>query len=317
MQALCGRRLSAAVLGSAASYHSVTGRCEPAQQKTPSPAVQRRLTAVADVTIEAQLFQPAVPFPHWDYNWDHRDYDSHGKRRKPGLAAKRGARRRHVLLVRHGQYVEAPTEDRARVLTALGRAQAAATGERIARIVSAEGSVCRAVHSSTMTRAVETADLIAAHLPGVKRSSDAGLSEGVPCHAIPGCVHHSAAVYRDGARIEAAFRRYFKRALPYDETDDDDDDDEFATADAFERPKPGDPTDEYDVIVCHANVIRFLYLRALQLPPEAWLRLCTMNCSITYITISPSGHVAARLCGEVGHLDLDQISFGERRGFNW
>ena len=102
-----------------------------------------------------------------------------------------------------------------------------------------------------------------------------------------------------------------------DETDDDDDDDEFAATGNFAKPKPGDPTDEYDVIVCHANVIRFLFLRALQLPPETWLRLCTMNCSITYLTISPSGHVAARLMGDVGHLKPDQITFGEHKGFNW
>ena len=37
----------------------------------------------------------------------------------------------------------------------------------------------------------------------------------------------------------------------------------------------------YDVVVCHGNVIRYMALRALQLPPEAWLRLCTFNCSIT------------------------------------
>ena len=43
-----------------------------------APAVQRRLTAVADLAIEAQLFQPAVPWPQWDCNWDHRELDSRG-----------------------------------------------------------------------------------------------------------------------------------------------------------------------------------------------------------------------------------------------
>ena len=83
--------------------------------------------------------------------------------------------------------------------------------------------VCRGVHSSRLARAVETADLIHAQLNNVPRlPGDPQLNEGVPCHAIPDGVHHAAAVYRDGARIEAAFRKYFKRALPWDEIDDDD-----------------------------------------------------------------------------------------------
>lgn len=44
-----------------------------------------------------------------------------------------------------------------------------------------------------------------------------------------------------------------------------------------------DPQHEFEIIVCHANVIRYFFCRALQLPPEAWLRLCTFNCSLTYL----------------------------------
>ena len=73
----------------------------------------------------------------------------------------------------------------------------------------------------------------------------------------------------------------------------------------------------YDVVVCHANVIRFFALRALQLPPEGWLRLCTMNASITHITILPSGHVSLRTLGDIGHLTPEQITFGNFYGTNW
>mgnify|MGYP004086736689 CR=1 FL=1 len=44
---------------------------------------------LGDATIEAQLFVPAVPYPQWDYNWDHRDFDSHGKRPVQVVAAYR------------------------------------------------------------------------------------------------------------------------------------------------------------------------------------------------------------------------------------
>ena len=186
-----------------------------------APAVQRRLTAVADLAIEAQLFQPAVPWPQWDCNWDHRELDSRGRRRS--LLKPSGAPRRHLILIRHGQYDESAGDDSGRVLTALGKRQAVQAGKRVAELLSQPGAVCRGVHSSRLARAVETADLIHAQLNNVPRlPGDPQLNEGVPCHAIPDGVHHAAAVYRDGARIEAAFRKYFKRALPWDEIDDDD-----------------------------------------------------------------------------------------------
>jgi serine/threonine-protein phosphatase PGAM5 len=43
--------------------------------------------------------------------------------------------------------------------------------------------------------------------------------------------------YQDGARIEAAFRKYFHRAEKSQETD------------------------SYDILVCHANVIRYFVCR--------------------------------------------------------
>lgn len=50
--------------------------------------------------------------------------------------------------------------------------------------------------------------------------------------------------FEDGSRIEAAFRKYFHRA------------------------DPEQLEDSYDIIVCHANVIRYFLCRALQFPPE-------------------------------------------------
>ena len=300
-------RRAALPLGAAAVLPTSRPRAEER-----APAVQRRLTAVADLAIEAQLFQPAVPWPQWDCNWDHRELDSRGRRRS--LLKPSGAPRRHLILIRHGQYDESASDDSGRVLTALGKRQAVQAGKRVAELLSQPGAVYRGVHSSRLARAVETADLIHAQLNNVPRlPGDPQLNEGVPCHAIPDGVHHAAAVYRDGARIEAAFRKYFKRALPWDEIDDDDGDEDHPVA----YPPVDAPTDEYDVLVCHANVIRFFALRALQLPPEGWLRLCTMNCSVTHVTISPDGKVSLRSLGDTGHLSVDEVTFGTYTGTNW
>ena len=65
------------------------------------------------------------------------------------------------------------------------------------------------------------------------------------------------------------------------------------------------PRHEYDIIVCHMNVIRYFVLRALQLPPEAWLRLGGFNGSIAHLTIRPCGRCNGR-CNSVtvAHLTM-------------
>jgi serine/threonine-protein phosphatase PGAM5 len=82
----------------------------------------------------------------------------------------------------------------------------------------------------------------------------------------------------DGTRIEAAYRKYFHRA-PAKQT-----------------------TDSYELIICHANVIRYFVCRALQFPPEGWLRISLANTSITWIVIRPNGRVVLKALGDSGHL---------------
>jgi len=43
-------------------------------------------------------------------------------------------------------------------------------------------------------------------------------------------------------------------------------------------------------------------VRALQLPPEAWLRISLPHASMTLITIRPSGNVALRFLGDAGFI---------------
>ena len=57
--------------------------------------------------------------------------------------------------------------------------------------------------------------------------------------------------------------------------------------------------------MCHANVIRYLALRALQLPPTAWLRLSLGHASFTWISIRSDGNVSLRRMGEVGHMPVN------------
>ena len=259
-----------------------------------------------------------------------------------------GATVRHMILVRHGQYEEQrelyrplakadrdfglPLDDQYKnvdekqVLTDLGRRQAETTGRKLRELLApaletpGRDSHVR-IHVSTLTRAKETADIIAKHLPGhVRRlTPDPNLAEGWPlAHRIPfpeGVPQEeSRDVHIEGARIEAAFRGLFYRGKPGQPPVP-------APASALQGRDLHNadtvPRHDYDIIVCHGNVIRYFVLRALQLPPEAWLRLCTFNCSISHLVIWPHGSVSCNSVGDVGHLSLDETTFSMHHGYEW
>ncbi|QQP36593.1 Phosphoglycerate mutase family member 5, partial [Caligus rogercresseyi] len=79
----------------------------------------------------------------------------------------------------------------------------------------------------------------------------------------------------DGSRIEAAFRKYFHQL-------------------------------SIDILVCHGNVIRYFLCRALQFPPNAWLRMNLDNGSITIFTIHPNGDVVLNTYSNSGHFPMDK-----------
>jgi serine/threonine-protein phosphatase PGAM5 len=234
-----------------------------------------------------QLWQPKVEYPLWDNNWDGRhpsfspgvdDPDEHRRRmrtlRHTGVT-------RHIILVRHGQYQELEQEDAKRILTPLGRQQAEYTGKRLREMldgVNEEFGPCRikVVRVSDMARAKETADIIASFLPDtlVERAlPDPDLNEGRPSHNIPGGKASPSTIEKTDEshpRIEAAFRRYFYRApepaakkSSSDSTTSVEDDgihSEVTTGPSGEVEE--EPIrHEFEVIVCHANVIRYFLCR--------------------------------------------------------
>ena len=116
---------------------------------------------------QRQLFQPKVPYPLWNYDWDNRldPQVSTRELRKNGVT-------RHVILIRHGQYDETHRQDDARVLTPLGEKQAHVTGQRIAQLIQhiessthvsqdhqQQGKMV-AIRVSNLTRAKQTANII-------------------------------------------------------------------------------------------------------------------------------------------------------------
>jgi len=116
-------------------------------------------TTYANCEARPPFFLPSRPYPEWDADWDCRGPPVGKQVSQPSGPV------RHVILVRHGQYDERERDDSLRVLTPLGRQQAAATGDRLAAIAGATKGRVR-IHSSTMTRARQTADIIRERMGG-------------------------------------------------------------------------------------------------------------------------------------------------------
>uniref|UniRef100_A0A914USM0 Serine/threonine-protein phosphatase PGAM5, mitochondrial n=1 Tax=Plectus sambesii TaxID=2011161 RepID=A0A914USM0_9BILA len=206
-----------------------------------------RMKSATDSLETNPSFYHAFPITaKWDENWDSRDpvslidqvaYDeADGPKREEMITKVKSKATRHLILVRHGQY----HMDGDKCLTKLGREQAQLLGKRLA-IWTVEWDK---LIMSTMTRATETANLALEELPKeLKRKSDSMLEEGAPYPPEPPVAHwrpQHKEFLTDGARIEAAFRKYVHRASPTQEKD------------------------SYELIVCHANVIRYFVCRYVQ-----------------------------------------------------
>ncbi|XP_067862236.1 serine/threonine-protein phosphatase PGAM5, mitochondrial isoform X2 [Heptranchias perlo] len=280
-QVACGIAGTAAVVvAAAASQRGGDGRVEAAAVSW-SPG-----TGVPSVDLEQRAGGG------WDSNWDKREPISLIKPNKKNKEAAEDLSTqlenykvkatRHIFLIRHSQYDLTATTDKERILTSLGREQAELTGQRLASL----GLNYDALIHSSMTRAKETATIISKYLPDLDMMSCDLLREGAPIEPVPPVSHWKpeAMYHEDGARIEAAFRRYIHRA------------------DLKQQ------NDSYEIIVCHANVIRYFVCRALQFPPEGWLRMCLNNGSITWLTIRPNGRVALRTLGDTGFMPPDKLT---------
>lgn len=212
---------------------------------------------------------------NWDANWDHRQPN-----KNPRAI-------RHIIMVRHGQYNMKDKLDEQRTLTEIGRQQSMLTGQRIAELELPVDTVVM----STMKRAQETGDIIISQLPTskpLKIVNDKLIREGEPIQEVPMNASENYPLphefFQEGARIEAGFRAHFHRAPPSQESE------------------------SYTLLVCHANVIRYLVCRALQLPPEFWLNFNLHNGSISWLSVNPNGRVTLRLFGDCGHMPMNLVT---------
>ena len=220
----------------------------------------------------------------WKHDWD-QTQDS--KLDNPSTNSYNDVKR-NIILIRHGHYDLFRRYENDRVLTEMGIKQAEATAIRLQQLEIPITSII----SSNKIRAIQTAEVLKGRLPPdvIVLDNDSDLDEGCPYPVEPfrsdlsKTFLQEATYEAEGLRIERAFKRYFK------------------------RPSKEQTKNSYELIVCHGNVIRYFVCRALQLPPEAWLRMSLKHASITWIRISSEGFCSAHAIGEASHLPPGLLS---------
>ena len=167
---------------------------------------------------------------------------------------------RVLYLVRHAE-ASGPEPDA--VLTDVGRRQATLLGQRLADIPFA------AIHHSPWDRAAQTADVIAAHHPGVPvRPSDL-LRESIPARP-------------PDERLTAQ-----QAAWLADWSPDTLADSAAQAAEAVRCFAGRDGEGERELLVTHGNVVNWFVSRALDAPDWAWLRMLDYNAALTVILYLP------------------------------
>lgn len=180
---------------------------------------------------------------------------------------------RTIVLVRHGHYVsDAADSNPGPGLSPLGIAQAKLVAARLGGLPA----TFDALYASPMTRASETAKVIATELtlpiqtlpaltectPRTRRKE---IIEKEPAEKLAACA----------AGLDALFR---------------------------ERFVPARGSERRELLVCHGNVIRYLITRALGLDTEAWLEMSVGHASMTTILVEADGRFKVIAAGDLGHV---------------
>lgn len=189
--------------------------------------------------------------------------------------------KRTLYLVRHGQYrrgTRRTSGESDGELTGIGRQQAALVGLRLREIP------VDVIHHSTLVRARQTAEVIAAEFPGVPLRPSDLLRECIP--GLPEVVPE-------------AFRQFFATA-PRSAIADGARQAAEALA-TFFREDPGS-VDRHEVVVTHGNLISHLAAQAIGAPPGNWVRTDIHHCGITEVCMGTRRGLTLVRHNDTGHL---------------
>jgi serine/threonine-protein phosphatase PGAM5 len=190
---------------------------------------------------------------------------------------------RTIFLIRHGDYASQKDDmlDAEMVLTPLGIAQARMVAERLKSMNIKFNSLI----SSTMTRAIQTAEVINNEFPELKLEKSDRIREcspplrekdfmaGIDTTNSEECVQN----------LEWAFQKYF-----------------------ISSPNN---QDRNDIIVCHGNVIRYFVTKVLKVDTMAWVLMSISNCSLTIVRVLSDGSMKLDAFSDYGHIPENMRTF--------
>ena len=190
--------------------------------------------------------------------------------------------KRFLYLIRHGQYIPTPDFPYGK-LTTVGELQADLTGRFLVDVP------VRVIHTSSMSRAAETARIINANFYKVPLRQDNLLRECVP--TVP-------------PRLEAHYSDYARSSPDFSMADvlahriqaDD------AFTRYFKPPPQNAANDGHELIICHGNIIRYFISRAMDAPADSWANLFMLNCGISVVRIDDHGLMTVMTHNNVEHL---------------
>lgn len=185
---------------------------------------------------------------------------------------------RLLYLVRHGE--QGGAEDGGDTgLSERGRRQATLLGERL------RGTPFAAVHHGPARRATETAELVAAALPGVAVHRTESVGDHLP---------HDT----DPADLPPAYADFLA-----DFTERERADGPRRTAEAVARfAAPPAEGDVRELVITHNFLIGWLVRHALEAPERRWLGLNHHNCGLTVIRYSSTRPPSLIAVNDVAHL---------------
>lgn len=174
----------------------------------------------------------------------------------------------HYILISPG-----PSDDKVGELTTAGKQIADKLVFRLAKL----NLEFKTVVTSPQQRLRSTAEVIAQKL-NIPIEDNPMLSPVIPSNTVPPHLNDDHVLFRGSQVAEAAFRELFQRRIQ----------------------KRDGPVEEHtvNIYVTSANLIRFFLCRALQFPPEAWLRFSVSKGTISWITVHGNGTVEVRCIGE-------------------
>ena len=182
---------------------------------------------------------------------------------------------RTVYLIRHGEYDHDDERDPdvGKALVPLGVAQAKLIASRLRGLPVTMTSL----HSSTMTRARQTALVIGEDFPDLQLETSRLIRECTPPTWREDIMAGETAEDLEACTqtLEEAFPGYFA---------------------------PSPDADRHDVVVCHGNVIRYFVTRVLGVDTNAWLGMSIGNCSLTVVRVKADGTMKLLSFGDVGHI---------------